>query len=83
MSAQARRRATRRTIVFVRTEFLTDNQSIASAPPAIDAGGDCEFTCAQCGKVLLIGDTSHLDNIVFQCQACDAFNALAPNPAGN
>jgi hypothetical protein len=31
--------------------------------------------------VLLIGHISQLDNVVFQCQACDAFNALAPDPA--
>jgi predicted RNA-binding Zn-ribbon protein involved in translation (DUF1610 family) len=71
----------RRKIVFVRTEFPVHDESIALASPVIDAGGDCEFICAQCGKVLLIGHMSHLNNVVFQCQSCDAFNALAPDPA--
>ena len=81
MPAYLQRRALRRKIVFVRTEFPGSDQSIAAAPAPIDAGGDCEFICAQCGKVLLIGHTFHLDNVVFQCQSCDAFNALAPDPA--
>jgi hypothetical protein len=79
MSAQPKRRATRRKIVFVRTEFPGQDQSIALAPPVIDAGGDCEFTCAHCGTVLLVGVTSQLDNVVFYCQACEGFNALAPH----
>ena len=80
MSAQPRRRAMRRKIVFVRTEFpVQHHQSIVLAPPVIDAGGDCEFTCAHCGTVLLVGVTSQLRDIVFYCQACEAFNALAPH----
>jgi hypothetical protein len=28
--------------------------------------------------VLLFGRTSQTDNVVFYCQACEGFNALAP-----
>ena len=76
MPAHLRRRVTRRTVVFVRTELPAINQSIALAPPVIDVGGSCEFTCAQCGKVLAIADTNQLDNLAFYCQACEAFNTL-------
>lgn len=80
MPAHLQRRALRRKIVFVRTPLPINDESIVAVPAPIDVGGDCEFICAQCGKVLLIGHTSHLNNVVFQCQSCDAFNVLAPDP---
>ena len=81
MPAHLRRRARRRTVVFVRTDLPGNDESIALAPPVIDAGGDCEFTCAQCGKVLVIADKPQLDNVVFYCQGCDAYNTLGRDPA--
>ena len=76
MPAHVKRRAMRRKVVFVRTELPVNDEAIALAPPAINTGGDCEFTCAQCGKVLAIADTEQVENVVFYCQSCEAFNAL-------
>jgi hypothetical protein len=76
MPAHVRRRAKRRTVVFVRTDLPVNDESIALAPPVIDVGGDCEFTCAQCGKVLAVADPEQLGNLLFYCQSCEAFNAL-------
>jgi len=76
MRAQSTRRVMRRKVVLVRTDVPRTFDCIAVAPPLINAGGDCEFTCAQCGKVLMIGSPSQLDRVVVHCQACEAFNTL-------
>ncbi len=79
MRAQTTRRAMRRKVVFVRIDLPSEFQCVAVAPPILDVGGDCEFTCAQCGKVLVIATRAQLAELAISCQSCDAFNVLGMN----
>jgi predicted RNA-binding Zn-ribbon protein involved in translation (DUF1610 family) len=46
------------------------------APPILDASSSTiDFTCGQCGTVLMHADQGQVHGVIIECLNCGAFNA--------
>ena len=51
---------------------------VVSAPPVLDSGagaGTVDYTCGQCGTVLLRAQVGQIHNLTIRCTSCGAHNS--------
>ena len=49
--------------------------SVISAPPVLEASNTVEYTCGNCGIILMHAYENQVRNLIIHCTACGSYNS--------